>query len=266
MNPAEKKLADTVDAEMKEEKKVVLDQLCRADVVVQLTDRLYGSIPKNINLLTDWITAKAGKPIAEGGPVGDEDTLEEKIQSLALQPEDERADTTDVEDEAERVSCGFRMAADPITHVKFITMRDFQLKAALGVAGQSTKLTTKVRGARPVLREALQIRPQYIPLYRDGALLEKPDGEEDFIGHVTTMRGRRSILKRCDYVERATLRFSIFWVPGVVTHEHLEQLLVFTGSFLGIGSQRRFEAGKFDLLSYTPLKATFADLRPAHLK
>jgi hypothetical protein len=93
--------------------------------------------------------------------------------------------------------------------------------------------------------------------------MDGPDGQEDFIGHVVTPQGRRSVLKRCDYIERATLEFDIYWVRGLIPPKEMMEILVFAGMFNGLGSQRRFEAGKFfvsNFESYTVIELDQMDV------
>ena len=256
-----------------EEKKPETSLLLGVDVTLQMLGRIYGSLPKDENLLTNWIASKANRTPAEGGPVGDEDTLEEKVKTLGLKKEKEdapyqeavepgetyvSADKDGMIEEEERVSCGFRTTV--VGNKTSLVIRDFQVKAAIGVAASTMKLTVKTRGLKPNLREGLQIRPQHIPMTRDEKFIEYPDGQEDFIGHVMTPLGRRSILKRCDYVEEPFLKFKIFWVAGLISPVLLQEILTFAGTFNGLSSQRRFEAGKYKVVSCTPFKAELSQL------
>ena len=253
--------------------------LIAAEVVVEFIGRTYGSLPKDENLLTNWLESKQDRKYTEGGRYGDEDTTEEKLKALGLTKSDpevkivrdflnsqdkENSTTSTVVDgtsdkdgmleEEEKVSCAFRSYQDPKTGVIGQVISDFMLKAAIGQVASTMKLTTSVRGTKPNLRDGLQIRPQRIFLTRNNLSIIQPDGVEDFIGHVMTAQGRRSILKRCDYVDKAQLAFKIYWVGGLIPHETMEKLIKLAGIFNGLGSQRRFEAGKFKILSYTPIK------------
>src|SRR5262245_20212705 len=56
-------------------------------IKLKFKGRVYGSLPKDKELLTKWIESKANRPHAQGGPYGDEDTLEEKFKALGLTKE-----------------------------------------------------------------------------------------------------------------------------------------------------------------------------------
>src|SRR5262245_60465407 len=102
------------------------------------------------------------------------------------------------------------------------------------------------------------ILPRIIPMYRTGTgeLLKAADGTEPFAGHVGTPKGQRSILKTVELVKNITITFKAIWVKGFVSPDELEQLLIYSGIFLGIGSQRRFEAGKFEIVSIDQVPPT----------
>lgn len=213
-------------------------KLLGARVVLAVEGRMYGSVPKSEKLIRTWVES-------QGGPIPEE-SVEDKLAAVGTRA----PDASDSEEEIEeRISCGFRQL--PVGEVRAVCLRDFMVKAMIGQAAQTVGWTKKVRGVRGVLREGFQIRPQAIPFLRNGTPLDKPDGEEDFVGHVMTPQGRRSILKRCDYVEDVTFGFNMIWVPTklstefLVTVPKLDELLRFAGAFSGVGSQRHFEAGKF---------------------
>ena len=229
--------------------------LLGAVVTLAVPGRMYGSVPKSQSLVQAWIASQGEIP---------EESLQDKLAAVGTRvpeaPEVVEGEEANGEQETEeRVSCGFRLL--PVGEVRAVCLRDFMVKAMIGQAASTIGWTKRERGVRGVLREGFQIRPQAIPFERDGRPLEKPDGIEDFVGHVMTPQGRRSILKRCDYVEGVTFSFKMIWVPTrlkttvLVTIPKLEELLLFAGEFSGIGSQRHFEAGKFQLQSieaFTP--------------
>lgn len=208
-------------------------RLVAARVKLLFIDRCYGSIPRSQEIIQKWVGSKGEIP---------EESLNEKLEALGETGEEV----------LERVSCGFRTSK--IGGKSAIGMRDFQVQALIGYAASSIGWTKQFRGLRPVLREALTIRPRFIPFTNgEGVPIEAPHGYEDFTGHVTTPAGRRSILKRADYVENVVLSFVVTWVPGILSVGMLEQILHFGGKFQGLGSQRRFSAGEFQLVTFEKL-------------
>jgi len=198
--------------------------------------RVYGSIPKSEDILRKWVDSK--------GPIPEE-SLEEKIEGIGIAQEP----GDDADEIVESRSCGFRSVTKD--GVRVLAMRDFQVKACINHAATALGLTVSHRGLKAILRSSFQIRPQFIPFMRDGKPISIPDGEEDFIGHIVDKAGRRSILKRCDTIEGSQLTFDCLWVGNKLTAPVLRDIIRYAGQFQGLGSQRRFEAGKFNLVAYS---------------
>jgi len=212
-----------------------------AEVRIRFLDRIYGSLPRDLDVLGTLSEIPETGALATLLESSTEETLKDKAKALNLDPDAPP-------DEVETGVCSFR--THEVDGRIVLVLRDFMIKAAIGLAGQTSGMTKKTRGVRPVLREGLQIRPQHIPLLRNDEPIEQPDGQEVFAGHVVTMQGKRSILKKCDYVESPEAHFQCVWIGEKVKGADLKELIWFAGEFMGIGSQRRFEAGKYELLSF----------------
>lgn len=228
------------------------------DVTLRFNTRVYGSLPKDAELLSNWLKSRGdmnAKEVSDTIADSEKENLREKLKSLDLQDEDKVTNFEDLSpeeqkmaEEEEKVSCAFR-SIEVSPGVRHLMVKDFMVKAMIGVAASTTKMTVTKRGVRGNLREGLQIRPHDIPMSRDGNPVTAPDGQEDFIGHVMTMQGRRSILKRCDFIEPGVdLSFKAYLMSGNIDASAFKSLLEFSGFFLGLSSQRRFEAGKFNVL------------------
>jgi hypothetical protein len=198
------------------------------DVLLETTTRMYGGMPQSEDLLRAWIEAK--------GPIPEE-TLEEKIEALA---------PAEVDEKVELSSTGFRSDKDGI----FI--RDFMVKQMLKESATAVgMLKTKV-GTKTNLTIGLVVNPERIRLtplqVNDG----KPDGYEEFQGRVRTPMGPRSILSRKAYFEPGLqIGFSIkMLLGGKLTVKDVRALLDHAGEFVGIGSARSREAGKFKVVRF----------------
>lgn len=97
-----------------------------------------------------------------------------------------------------------------------------QVKAALRKMITSTGITQSKRGSKQTFQHLQavwgatpdgQVAPGegrlQIHFYRDGAMVEAPDGAVDMTAHVMTAQGPRSVLKRHDFVEQATVHFVV---------------------------------------------------------
>lgn len=194
------------------------------DVALQFRDRLYGGLPRQAKMVDQYIEAKFGEENLD---------LAEKIKA-----------EVDLVEETERVWTGFR------TDEKGLYICDYQVKAMLKQCGSLLGIYTQKRGTKNIVKEALFIKPSRLYLDR-----EEPDGTEDIAGHVMTMQGKRSILKRCDYALQPLISFQI-WLLDVnkVTGDDLKSILEL-GQEVGLGSNRSFEAGKFDVTKFEAVAA-----------
>lgn len=216
---------------MKKKEKSIFSHV---SVKLKFRDFIYGGIPKDPELINAWIEAKGEMTPPDKKLLNAEESLEEKLSVMQLSEKE----AGELIKEEERVWCGFRRDEK---HGLYI--RDFMIKANLKEAGTRSRLTFDNRGLKPDLQTALFIYPREISLGR-----KDPDGYVDIAGHVRTMQGERSILKRCDYVKQAEIGFYIKYITkGVVNLEMLE-ILFELGGEIGLGSVRSMEEGKFDVL------------------
>jgi len=193
------------------------------DVVLETTNRLYGGIPQREDLLRNWIASK--------GPIPEE-SLEEKLDAINGQ---------DLEELVDRSSTGFRSDGDGIY------LRDFMIKQMLKEAGTVTRLFREKKGTKTDLTIGLIVRPERIHVGKMA-----PDGYEEFQGRVQSPQGPRTILSRKAYFEAGLqIPFSIKMFAGAaLTVDQLKMLLEYAGEFVGLGSARSREAGKFRVTKF----------------
>lgn len=220
------------------------------NVTLEFRERVYGGVPQSKDLLDKYIEA------VFGAKEGDE--TYNHVAKDAL-PNGEQTDESNDKDEAQEKkdisSTGFR------SDDKGLYLADFQIKALIKQGGSMLDLTISKRGTKSTLGEGL-----FVKGYLDGELTnnkiyfqpirEKPDGYEDFAGNVRTRQGSRSILKRCDYVEKPIVQFQLWILENRVaktgnklTVNDLKSILEL-GQELGIGSCRSLEKGKFNLTQF----------------
>jgi hypothetical protein len=197
----------------------------KATVSIKFRDQLIGGIPKSKKLLKSYLEAKFGEL-----PDDFADRLAEEVK------------TNDLEEKQEILTTGFKR-----DDIGGLYLSDYQVKAMLKQCASLLKITVNTRGSKQIFAEGLVIRPVKLYLGR-----MEPDGIEEFCGNVTTMQGKRSILRNGEFVREATLDFEI-WIldVNIVTMKQVEQCLTL-GQEVGLGSCRSFEKGKYDLLSFEP--------------
>jgi len=191
------------------------------NIELHFREKCYAGMPKSEKILKKWIESKGEMPLEK---------LEEKTEVL------------DLVEETETVSCGFRR-----NKKGEIFLRDFQTEALLKQCGTTLGIFMAHRGSKGIAQHGLHIHPREI--YFIGK--KKEDGFEDIAGHVMTPQGKRSILKRTDYVMNGKIRFQILLLKGQtkLTEKNLRSMLQL-GQDNGIGSCRSLGGGRFDVVKF----------------
>lgn len=226
------------------------------NVTLQFRNKLYGGLPKSKELVENYIKAKFGPEVVQ-----DEETVPYITRDLELT------------EETEKVTTGFKK--DEIG----IYLGSYIIKAALKEYASVLKLTTKkvsagvkqttqhgmfVKGLLPVVDSVipdatLPTGLAELPLELTGEniyaqpLRKEPDGMDDFAGRVNTPQGARSILKSSEFLFQPTFQFQL-WLLEVRmgnTEKSFTQddvrMMFELGQEAGIGSNRTFESGKYDV-------------------
>ena len=198
---------------------------------IAMRDKLCGGVPKNPDVLDDWVKTKTGHD--------DEQTaqLTEEARAALL-------DTV-----TEKSWNGF--LADPDNGL-FIEAR--QLKAMFKECASLLRITVQKSGSKQILQHGFEVKA-----LDGGARIylgrQKADGYVEGPIHVSTAQGPRTALKRVDYVEGVTLTFAV-WVlrtaPGEKRHlgaRDIETMLALAQEN-GFGADRSQGRGKFDVVRF----------------
>jgi hypothetical protein len=217
------------------------------------TDKVLGTQPKSAERMRAFLESRH--------------TPEEIIQKQLAQLDVEQR----IEEESERMWTTFFLDE----HGPWIGT--YQCKAMFKELLSSLGVTVEKRGSKQTHQHLFSIwacdskgviypgaEGGRLHLWRNGVLLTDPDGAVDLTAHVQTPQGPRSIIKRHDYIEGASIRFLIV-LPAAMPEARstavlddavLAKLLVFaTGDGLGCSRSQgfgTFEVTRFDKLTDVP--------------
>jgi hypothetical protein len=230
--------------EKKKQEKIFDNNYCPDDVkelylichvALKFRERLYGGLPKMEEMIEGYVEKGLGatSDLSE--------KLKKEIDILKENGEKGEELKEAIASKIEQSWTGFKKNG------KGCYLSDYQFRAMLREAAQRLDMFVKTRGTRQVFQHDIVIKPNQV------VLKPEPDGYEEFCGHIIDQSGPRSILKRCDYVDQAEVSFDIW----ILKHSDMKLTPVMLkkcfmlGQELGMGSNRSFMKGKFDLVSFT---------------
>jgi hypothetical protein len=190
-------------------------------------DKIFGGLPKG-EVFERWVESKQIP----------EDIAEENRQDTELAEEIEAGLTVFRRDEAG------------------LFLRNFQLKACLKEATQRLGYWKKHRGLRGHMQTGMFIKPRKIYFQNsDGETLKEAVGWEEAQGRVYTPQGYKSILRKSEYVTDVRFEFEIHLLPfhGFGKNQLVEVLELM--QWIGLGSWRSREEGKFGMLEFVAVTA-----------
>jgi hypothetical protein len=209
-------------------------------VTLQFAARVIGGIPavgldggddRERNILSIWLKQRL--------PEATEDELAAEVEKTFAEA---------YRDAEEQSSTTFKADSEGL----YIEGR--QVKAMLKEAGQRLGFGRAVKGERPSLKqdlhEALHVDEDAIHLTRDGEPVRQPDGYDVRPIHVVGPAGPRTSIKRCAYVDGASVTFTVRVLNNVaLSEEHLVDILAFAQD-LGLGADRSQGNGKFAVTGF----------------
>ena len=213
------------------------------NVELQFRYRIYGGLPKDKNVYENYAKSKFKS---------------EDIEKHATDLDLEHATDLDLEEEMKKSTVVFRR--DEIG----LYIGSYQIKAMIGQSASLLEITVKKRGSKQTLREGMVLKGRdqdgkytedkvyFLPLRKEA------DGLETHAGNVSTAQGNRSILKRMEYVENANISFSMMFLANRVGDDNRSKKMLVEdiknclqhGQEIGLGSHRKFEVGKFDVIIF----------------
>jgi len=191
------------------------------NIKIKFRDRVYGGIPRTKELIDNYVSSKFGVVAGD---------LAEQLKK-----------EVDLLEETEKITTGFKQEnGKPY-------LCDYQIKAMLKQAANRLKITVKKRGSKQDITDGLFMAPKIFLTSKD---MTTPLPVEDFCGHVMTPQGKRSILKASEYVEQGEAEFTVKLIKtSVMAKKDLLDCFLL-GQEIGLGSNRSFEKGKFDLIEF----------------
>jgi hypothetical protein len=200
-------------------------------VKLRIRDKICGGMPKNPDLIRDWVKA--------GTAHDDERTTVQTAEALEAL----------VDDTTEKSWNTFPSDDGGV----FIWSR--QIKALFKECASMLRVTVEKRGSKQVFQHGFEIKG----LKKDDRVYlgpKEPNGYDEGPIHVQTAQGPRTALKRVDYVLTPEVAFDV-WVLAThaaetrhVGEDALRSLLLF-GQENGLGADRSQGRGKFDVLEFT---------------
>lgn len=205
---------------------------------MRFRDRLMGGIPKNPDLIKDWLEArKPSEPAFAARQAAGEPMT--PVAELAKEVEET------VEAVEERAWTGFQSDDNGLF------VRSDHVKAHLKDCANVLRKFEDVTAFRAKLADRVFPEPPRIYLMRtveeaEKAFIVDPDGYWEHPVHVMTPKGKRSALKRTDYVTEARIQLNLRVLDdGGITEKHLRDILEY-GAIHGFGAERGLGNGQYD--------------------
>ncbi len=209
------------------------------EIELKIRDKIYGGLPKDKNVLKNYVKTKFNS--------SDISTT---------------ADDLDLTEEIEKRTVGFKCDN------KGIYIGSYQIKAMLAQAASLLEITITKRGSKQTMREGLVIKGRDEDNTITGEKIYllprsmKPTGVESHAGNVSTPQGNRSILKTLEYVLEPTIKLQMWVLKNRIGKDNRSKKLLIEdikrcflyGMELGLGSHRKYEAGKFDVIQFEELQ------------
>lgn len=211
------------------------------NVTLQFENKILGGIPKNPDVIEEWIRSKAGV------------TDEEEIRQMMLKTLVELgADVSAQSTYEELVEASNNLAASKQTNgfkvsSGFLVIEDRQVKALIRectnilYAGERWGKTYK--GPKSYVNERVFFSPQFISLG-----VTEPDGVELQIIHAQTPQGPRHSLSYSEYVYQPTISFEMKVLRDELKPQEWAELWELA-QLEGLGASRSQSYGRFQLVT-----------------
>lgn len=195
-------------------------------VVMNFVGRLCGSVPLNKDIVEGWLEARMPKEKPEEGK-SIEEIKKEVIESI--------------EEVTEKVTLGFQKDGG------VLVVRGGTIKAHLKDCANQIKdaITPKIKNFRGKVANKLYVEEYFVPLSKDGQLVNSEDGQYDQAVHVMTPQGPRNALKTIRFLYKPTLKFQLrLMKDSEITPERIKEIFEY-GSIHGYGGERGMGEGRY---------------------
>jgi hypothetical protein len=203
-------------------------------VTIKVRDRICGGIPRNKDLIKNWVEAGVGYK-------------DEKTEKLTA----ENAELI-VNEVAEKSWIGFMG-----TEKDGLFIQARQIKACLKQSASVLGITKKKRGSTQILAEGMEVKA------KDGGDrfyfgMKTASGMHENAIHVMTAQGPRTALRRMDYITEPQITFEVWLLktaPQETRHIGEEQLtdILRHAQENGLGASRSQGEGKFNVIAFEKL-------------
>lgn len=201
-------------------------------VTLNFTSWFAAGIPKNPDLLETYLQVKGHGP--ESADPLDAGELAEEI----------------AEPSTDKWSVGFKGDKDGIYY------EGRCVKAHLKDCANVLQKTLEIKALKSKLADRVTVQPERIRLLRNGATIEKADGNYQLPITVMTRQGPRTSIKQVDYVDSPEMRFTLVVLADkVITEDTLRAIFEYGGTIKGMGQDRGLSMGRFHLVELKEIRS-----------
>jgi hypothetical protein len=198
----------------------------KAEVTMNFTGKLCGSVPLKKEIVEGWLEARMPKEKPEEGK-SIEEIKKEVLDSI--------------EEVAEKVTLGFQKNGNSLV------VRGGTIKAHVKDCANQIKdaITPKIKNFRGKVANKFFIDEYFVQLLKNGKSVDSEDGEYDQPVHVITQQGPRNALKTIRFLNEPSLKFHIRLMEDKeITKEKIEEIFEY-GKIHGYGGERGMGEGRY---------------------
>ncbi len=219
-----------------------------------MRDRLMGGIPQDPKLIQAWLRSKAGIKDEQEVLAATVRTLRELGADVPESASYEQIVAASESLASELHTNGFKRNQDGLylegRQIKAMLKENTNILLSgkrLKTGGSTAKGIELEKSARSVVAERVHVAESVISLGR-----EEPDGTHLFVGHTEDRTGPHSNLTMYQYVEKATVQFTVKVLEPCLSEDQWAQIWVLAQES-GLGALRSQGHGRFDIVSWDKL-------------
>lgn len=206
----------------------------RYKVIWDFPGNLFGSVPKNKELIGSWLEArrpKATPPNARSIP-----EIQDEVFTTLLNEETP-------EEQLEKVALGFQSVNN------CLVMRGATIRAHLKDCGRivGTMYVGKIEKEKSLgwkITNGLYVEEYWVPICRpDGVSVSEPDGKRELMVHAMTRMGPVNSLKVVDFVSNVRMTFTLRLLCGLKMSD-VETIMEY-GAVHGYAGERSMGEGRY---------------------